>query len=73
LREPDGLDHALRVFPAIETRDLRDDRQIVRDTVMVEPVLDVGRAQLAVLEGKRVDGRHDGYLRWRDRLRVFRE
>jgi len=69
--ELECLDHALGVLPAVKARDLRDDGQVVRDAVVIQPILDLGGAEVAVLQRKRVDRRHDEGL-WRsDVLRVL--
>ncbi len=66
-----GIDDALRVLPFVEARDLRDDRQVGRDAVVLQPLYDLLFRQVLVGGRKGVDRRHDEALRDGDVAGIF--
>ena len=72
-RDLEGVDHALRVLPFVEARDLHHQRQVGRNVVVREAVGDLGLRQFLVGGRERIDRRHDEALRRAELLRVFRQ
>src|SRR5207245_2116353 len=62
-RNLEGFHHSFGIFPRIEPRNLNDQRQVGRNFIAGEPLIDLLVAELAVLNVEWIDRGHGNTLR----------
>ena len=65
------LDHADRIFPPVEPRDLRNNRTVCGNTVIGKALRNLAAGEFAILRRERIDRGRDDVLRNAERLLVL--